>query len=269
MRSLRLPASSLPVFVTYGTAVSALAFAMCIPSIARAEEPPGSSWGLGIAGISTQKAYTGMSRDNIGFPLVFYENSWVRVFGPVVELKLPSLDLSATQKIDFHLVGKYDGSGYKPDDAPILSGMEERKGSFYMGGKVTWRNDVVDVSAEVLADATGNSKGKRATLGLEKNWRLGEHVMLAPRLSASWNSKEYVDYYYGVRASEALASRPVYLGKAGVNAEVGARATYLFNASHSVILDVSATSLPKEIKNSPLVDRSTENRVSLGYMYRF
>ncbi|WP_457325687.1 MipA/OmpV family protein [Roseateles sp. P5_E11] len=29
------------------------------------------------------------------------------------------------------------------------------------------------------------------------------------------------------------------------------------------------TSLAKEIKNSPLVDRSTENRVAIGYMYRF
>jgi len=32
---------------------------------------------------------------------------------------------------------------------------------------------------------------------------------------------------------------------------------------------VSATRLAPEIQDSPLVDRSTENRVLLGYVYRF
>ena len=35
------------------------------------------------------------------------------------------------------------------------------------------------------------------------------------------------------------------------------------------MMDVEVTRLASSIKDSPLVDRSTENRVFLGYLYRF
>lgn len=274
---LRLRPENIPAFIARKMAASALAHVLCAPSMAFADDPAGrtaappsaSGWGLGVAVISTQNAYTGIDRDDLALPLVYFENRWVRVFGPSVEFKLPSLDIGTSQKIDFRLLAKYDGSGYESDDAPILFGMEERKGGFWTGAKVTWRNDVADISAEALADASGHSKGQRATLGLEKTLRLGQHVRLVPRVSASWLSDKYVDYYYGVRDNEIRADRPAYLGTSAVNAELGARATYLFNASNSVFLDVGVTGLAKEIKDSPLVERSTENRVSAGYMYRF
>ena len=43
----------------------------------------------------------------------------------------------------------------------------------------------------------------------------------------------------------------------------------MFDDHHSVFLDVKATRLADEIKDSPLVDRSTENSVLFGYLYRF
>ena len=278
MQSLRLrsrPADHLAL-VARGMATAALVHVLCAPSAALADgpaektdSPSGSVWGLGVVAVSTQKAYTGISRDNMALPGVSFENRWVRVLGPRVEFKLPSLDISASQKIDFRLLVRYEQSGYKSDDAPILNGMEDRKDGFWAGGKATWRNEVVDVSAEVLGDVSSHSKGTRATLELEKSFRLGQNVMLVPRVSASWLDKKYVDYYYGVRDTEVRADRRAYVGDSAVNAELGARALYRFNASHSVFLDVGVTSLAKEIKNSPLVDRSTENRVSLGYLYRF
>lgn len=279
MRLLPRPRfANLPAFIARRVAASALlhvlfapalAFATDEPAARAADAPAGSPWGLGVAAISTRKAYADIDRENRALPIVYFDNRWVRVFGPRVELKLPSLDVSASQKIDFSLVARYDESGYEPDDAPILSGMQERKGGFWAGGKVSWHNDVADVSAEVLADASGHSKGQRATLGLDRTFRLASNVTFVPRVSASWLSKKYVDYYYGVRDNEARIDRPAYLGESAVNAELGARATYRFSPSHSVFMDVGVTSLAKEIKDSPLVDTSTENRVSVGYLYRF
>ena len=43
----------------------------------------------------------------------------------------------------------------------------------------------------------------------------------------------------------------------------------MFDQRHSMFVDFEVTSLAKEIKDSPLVDKSTENRVFLGYLYRF
>lgn len=258
-----------PAFSRAATS-SALAAALFIPSIVSAAGPSPSNWGLGLAGISTQKAYKAMERDNLGFPLIYFENDWLQVFGPVIELKLPTYDLSATNTLNFRLLVKYDGSGYAPKDSPFLIGMDERKGGFWAGAKVKWDNPVVDLQFEISADASGKSKGKRFSLGLERTWRLGSQFMLTPRLNASWLSKEYVDYYYGVRQTEALATRPVYVGaKAASTIELGVRGTYTVGGPHSLFLDIAATTLPERISNSPLVERGNENRVALGYMYRF
>lgn len=259
-----------PCTIKHMRGATALALGLCATAVAgaaRADEA--SSWGLGLAAFSAQQPYTGVDRENRALPLISYENQYVRVFGPVVEFKAYSVDLGGSQRIDLRVTGKYDFSGYEAGDAPILNGMRERKSGFWAGAKVTWRSGIVDVSAELQADVTGKSHGRRASLGLEKNWRIGEHGMLTPRVSTVWLDKKYVDYYYGVGADEARAGRAAYVGKSGVNAELGLRGAYVVDAHHSMFVDLGVTKLSKQIKNSPLVDRSTENRVGLGYLYRF
>ncbi len=233
------------------------------------ESPDSTTWGLGLGVFSAQKPYTGIDRENKVLPLVQFENRYVRVLGPGIEAKLPSLALGGAHRLDLRLVGLYDGAGYEAGDAPVLAGMAERKAGFWLGAKVKWRNDVVDVGAEWLADASGHSKGQRFGLGLEKTWQSGGNLLLTPYLTAHWHDKKVVDYYYGVRASEARVGRPAYAGQSTVNTEAGVRAVYRFDAHQSVLLNVGVTRLGKEIRNSPLVDRSSENRVVLGYLYRF
>jgi len=259
-----------PWAIKHATGATALAVGLVAAAVAvAAPADETSSWGLGIAAFTVQKPYTGIKRETHALPLLSYENQYVRVFGPVVELKAYSIDLGDGQRLDLRLVGKYDFSGYEAGDARILNGMRERKNGFWAGGKVTWRSGVVDVSAELQADVSGKSKGRRAIFGLEKNWRVSEHIMLTPRASAIWVDKKYVDYYYGVAADEASAGRVAYMGTSGVNAELGLRSTYIIGTSHSLFVDLGVTKLSKKIKDSPLVDRSSENRVGLGYLYSF
>jgi hypothetical protein len=120
--------------------------------------------------------------------MIQFENRYVRVFGPTVEVKLPSLKLDGSQHLDFRLVGQMnlDGAGYEADDAPILSGMAERKGGFWAGAKVKWHNGLADVNLEWLGDASSYSKGQRLSLALEKTWRMGDKLMLTPRVGLAW-----------------------------------------------------------------------------------
>jgi MipA family protein len=277
MRSLKLSLTHLPKALTRAALAAATFAGLSVPLLAAAQGGPdgpggrdgGSGWGLGIGVASMQKPYTGMDRETKALPMIYYENRWIRLLGLGAEAKLPRLGISKTQHVDFSLLARYDGSGYEADDAPILNGMAERKGGFWAGGKATWHTDIASLSADWTADASGHSKGQRLGLSLTKNWRLGQQIMLAPRLGASWYDKKYVDYYFGVRDSEATAGRAAYSGKSGVNAELSLRSTYLLDRQNSVFLDVGVTRLSNGIKNSPLVDRSTEGRVSAGYLYRF
>lgn len=264
-----LSISKTAIAIRLTTAGTAFVLGACASTAASADQPEGSAWGLGVGAVSSQQPYKGIDRDSEVLPLIYFENEYLRVFGPSAEIKLPGLEISDTQQLDFSLVGEYDFSGYDDDDARILEGMSDRKGGFWAGAKVKWRSDLADVSAEWLGDVSGNSKGQRFTLGLERSWRIGEHIMLTPRLAAIWQDEKYVDYYFGVQENEARIDRAAYDGKSGINTEFGVRGNYMFDDHHSVFLDLKATSLANEIKDSPLVDQSSENSVLFGYLYRF
>jgi outer membrane protein len=236
---------------------------------AGAHKPEASPWGLGLAAISVQKAYRGMDRETKALPLIAYENRYVKLGGPNLEIKLPGIELSESQRLDFSVVTRlFDRAGYEAKDSPALAGMAERKSSVWFGARMEWANDFADVKLEWLG-ASGNSKGQRLALGLERKIMASPNLMLIPQVGLEWVDKKYVDYYYGVRANETRAGRAAYTGKAALNPEIGLTGIYRFDRHHSMMLSVGMRSLGKEIKDSPIVDRSSENRVMLGYKYSF
>jgi MipA family protein len=230
-----------------------------------------TTWGLGVGVVSTQKPYKDADRETKLLPMIQFENRYVQVQGPTLEVKLPGHDLGQGQRLDFRLIAQMnlDGAGYEDNDAPILAGMSDREGGFWGGGKVKWRNPVADLQLEWLGDLSGNSKGQRLGLVVEKMFRVTENLMVSPRAGVAWVDDNYVDYYFGVRAREATAWRPAYEGESGVIPTVGVRALYRFDAHHAVMFDARVAHLAESIKDSPLVDASSENRVLMSYMYRF
>lgn len=256
---------------TYACAL-AVTLACATPAFAQApagDPAPSTTWSLGFGAMTAQKPYVDIDRDNTVLPLLLFENRYVQVQGPQIGFKLPSLNLGASQRLNVAIVGKYDGSGYDDDDAPILNGMDKRKGGVWAGIEAQWENELVDVNASWLADVSGHSKGNAFRLGLQRTWHAAERLTLTPRVEATWHDRKSVDYYYGVRSHEARSDRPAYAGTSGMSAEIGLRGVYQFNRRHSVFLDVAVSRLPGAIKDSPLVDRSTEHRVIMGYLYRF
>jgi len=275
--SMRSLISTVPYFkatVTRSVAASfvLLGSGLSLPAVAEwqtADYNPDSSWGIGLGVSSHQKAYTDIDRDNKPLPILTYENKYIRLAGPELAYKLPSYVFSESNKVNFSIIGKYDFTDYKHDDAPILNGMEDRDGGLWAGFKAEWQNGFADISAEFVTEVAGDSEGSAFNFGIERTWHFKEQFMFTPRVVVSYLDKKYVDYYYGVRVNEVTADRAYYKGDAAVNIEVGARGGYMFKQKHFVFLDVSVTSLAAEIKDSPLVDSSTESKVTLGYIYHF
>ena len=237
---------------------------LCLPTAAQTPVEATSTWGLGLGVSVKRQAYTGIGSDTTAIPLLSFENRWVRFAGPVVDLKLPT-----SGRVALGLRARYAfEDGYEPGDAPILAGMGERKPGFWLGGTALWRSDVADLSAEWLADASGRSQGQRLRLMAERAFRQGS-FQFTPRLALHWHDRKSVDYYYGVRGSEASLVRPAYSGGSALNTELGLRTSYGLTASQGLYLDLSATHLGSAIQNSPLVDRNAETAVRLGYLYRF
>jgi len=221
-------------------------------------------WALGLGVATAQRPYAGDSNKTIPFPFVSYENDWFRIAGIGADLKLGSAG-----PLTFALRAKVAlADGYKSGDAPILNGMQDRKGSLWLGPAVQWKSDIAKLSFEVLADALGRSKGMQAKFGAEHDFRVGS-FLLTPHAAAEFVDKKYVDYYYGVTAAEATANRAAYEGRATVNLEAGLRAAFMIDRANSVFVDGGAKALGKGITDSPLVGRKVTAGFAAGYIYRF
>ena len=244
---------------------SLLAAASLQPVYAQDDPLPdgGSRWGLGLGVASQTQPYRGVGSKTTALPLVFYENRWVSLQGTSIGMKLPSAG-----PVRLLLKAQYFGDGYEASDSPYLTGMEERKDGFWAGVAAQWRSPMADLSAEVLADASGNSKGRKVKLGAERGFRAGAFEF-RPRLQATWLDDKTVGYYYGVNAAEANPNRAAYAGKSTTNLELGLRTSYALAPQQTLMLDVSYTTLGSAIKDSPLVERKHQTGLRLGYVYRF
>ena len=232
--------------------------------------PPSHSWGIGVVGLAQQQAYAGIDAFYIALPAVYFENSWVQVMVPRVNLNAPAFKLGHEQELSIGAgVQLFGFNGYEPDDAPILDGMAERNSGLFAGPVARWNNPIVNVSAEWMLDASSNSTGQRVSLGLERTWFVGRKVMLAPSVTTTWLDADYADYYYGVRTSEARADRPAYVAGRTTTTDFSLRTTYLLDRKQALILLVQCAVLGNSIKDSPLVDRSIEPMILTGYLYRF
>jgi MipA family protein len=220
-----------------------------------------SQWGLGL-GLGTERSPYRDFNDKVqGLPLIYFENQWVSLLGPTLDIKLPSAG-----PVTFALRMRYLGEGYKAGDSSYLAGMDKRKASLWAGIAATWQNDLGNLSGEWLEDASGNSKGRKIKLQMDRRFQHGAFDF-TPRLAAHWVDSKYVNYYYGVKTSEALPLRRAYQGDTSTNMELGITVGYALAPRQSLVLDVGTTHYGKGIKNSPLVDHS--NGVRLGYLYLF
>lgn len=222
-----------------------------------------SKWGLGL-GLGTERSPYRDFNDKVqGLPLIYFENQWVSLLGPTLDIKVPSAG-----PVTFALRARYSGEGYKAGDSSYLAGMDKRKASLWAGIAATWQNDLGNLSGEWLEDASGNSKGRKIKLQVDRRFQNGAFDF-TPRLAAHWVDSKYVNYYYGVKTSEALPQRRAYRGDTSTNMELGITVGYALAPRQSLVLDVSTTHYGKGIKNSPLVDHSSSNGVRLGYLYLF
>jgi MipA family protein len=229
------------------------------------DEHDGSRWGLGLGISSKKKPYAGVGTDTRVIPLVSFENRYVRLFGNQFDVKLASQGA-----IDFSLRTQVSiGGGYKGSDSSQLNGMADRKGTIFVGAASTWHNDIADISAAWLQDASGHSEGSEFKLGAQHSFRLPGRFEVTPHLEYVHFDSRYVDYYYGVRANEATTTRRAYTGKGTSEVQAGVRFGYMLTRHQRFLLDVSEARLGSGITDSPIVNRKSLPELRFGYLYAF
>ena len=229
---------------------------------ALAQQPDTPRWTVGALVIDRDAPYRDLDEGLLAVPLVRFEGerAYLRGLRGAVRLfESPGYELA--------VFGQVRLEGYDSEDSPYLAGMADRRASLDLGVASTWtsqRFGALELSA--AADALDRSGGYELAAAWTGRFTAGAWTFL-PSASMRWQDERMVDYYYGVRASEAVVGRAAYSANAAVTPDVSLLATRQLGERWSLFARASHAWLPSEVRDSPLVDRNGTTSLFLGVGY--
>ncbi len=220
--------------------------------------------GLGVAMRMENSPYRGGGTRYDLVPIYMYQSEHV-----FLESYRAGLKFNITPDSRFDLYAGYRFEGYPYDGIPaILSGMDNRGPGIDVGMSYQNREPWGTLFGEVLHDASSVSNGTELRAGYRYDWTTGR-LQLQPQLTLAARDANLNNYYYGVRATEATATRPAYMPGSGINTELGLSAVYRLSERWRLLGGVSAKRLSQGIRASPVVQDRTQLAGQLGLAYDF
>ncbi|HFD13029.1 MAG TPA: MipA/OmpV family protein [Crenotrichaceae bacterium] len=125
-----------------------------------------------------------------------------------------------------------------------------------------------DLQLQVLSDISNTHKGVEVWASYGYTWEYG-NWKLTPSAGINWKSSHLLDYYYGVRRSEARDNRPAYEAGSGINSFARLAVSYRFNDHWGIVGVAEYESLSRSIRRSPIVNKDSIETFFVGIMYRF
>jgi len=228
---------------------------------------PTSLFSAGAGAIVTKEPYKGMDTESRGIPFFLYRTERFSLYGPMM-----SYSLFAEEGWEIDAITKVRFEGYEEDDSRFLQGMDDRKWTLETGGSLSKNFLYGKIIADFTADVLNEHKGHELGFSYSYDFRdalKNRALTLTPNIGLSYRSRQLNDYYYGVRASEATATRPEYNVGDSTGLTAGLRINYMYSENLSLMAMVSFEWLGNEIKNSPIVDEDHIESYLFGIMYKF
>jgi len=210
---------------------------------------------LGAGAYTQSQPYKGADNLLLPSPVIFFDNGifyarWSR-FG---------LYFLGEKKEDyawgFSLTVQPRTLGYKASDSDFLEGMDERESTFEGGLAFSasyQKSQYIEIM--LLGDMlhTYNSWILRTEVG--DTYKAGDFTFY-PSLIFLYMPRKFVDYYYGVKESEATPNRAVYKPGSGLECGVQTYIKYPFTQKLSALINLRYDILPKSAQDSPLTDKN-------------
>ena len=246
----------------------------CTSAVADGIEPltdilnsPGSA-GMGAATRIGTSPYLGGGNRYDLVPLYLYEGDRLFLHANRAGIKLLNEgDRESGQRFDVFVEQRFEG--FPAEKLPVsLAGMATRDSGIDLGLAYRLRRPWGTLRAELVRDVGSASRGTEARLGYSYEWRSGPWSF-RPDVSVSLRDAKLNNYYYGVRANEAIAGRPAYAPGAGMQSQLGLYGSYDVSQRWRLLAGVSATVLGTSVKNSPIVQKRVLPALYLGAAYDF
>ncbi len=221
------------------------------------------TWSAGVLGIVRDTPYRDADNDSLVVPFLQYESEHLFFRGLALGWRL---DPESAIKVEVIARARLDG--FEAKDSPTFLGMDERERSLEFGVNASRALGPGRIAVEAFTDALNRSSGQELDLMWRGDFGRGP-FRLQPEIGLRWQSSDLVDYYYGVRAHEALAGRPEYRAGSALVPRVALNGIAPLGGSWGMFVRLSYDDLPAEITDSPLVDRDSERRAFIGLVYGF
>ena len=258
----------------FNACLLAVSTTLCASASADGLEPltdilntPGSA-GLGLATRAATSPYLGGGTRYDLVPLYLYEGDRLFLHANRAGVKLfNDGDRNAGQRFDLFVEQRFEG--FPAESLPAsLAGMTSRDSGIDLGLAYRLRQSWGTLRAELVRDVGSASRGYEARLGYGYDYRSGRWS-LRPDVSVSWRDAKLNNYYYGVRANEAVAGRAAYAPGSGTQTQLGLFGSYDVSERWRLLAGVSATLLGDSVKNSPIVQKRVLPAVYIGAAYDF
>lgn len=211
-------------------------------------KPPefqGFIWGAGVA--YQQQIYKGFDQRTIAIPLLGYVGEKLNVFGPFVSYTLVD---NNNWGFDLNLSPRF--TGYEEDDSDFFNDMDERKDSLDAGFSLKYNPNTWSFQFKALADVLSKSDGSEFEISMAKKFRKNSFT-IEPSVSINHLDKNMIDYYYGVRQEESLATRSFYEGSSSQTQSLKLSISTPLPVG-LIRMDLNSTWYGSGITDSPLVD---------------
>lgn len=224
---------------------------------------PGSA-GLGFVTRVERSPYVGGGNRKDLLPLYLYEGERFFVHANQLGIKFVP---DAEQRVDVFLRRRLEG--FPEDGQPAaLKGMAVRNTGVDLGATYHYKQPWGTLHASFLHDVSSVSNGNELALEYSYDWRSGR-LALRPSLSVSVRDAKLNDYYYGVLAGEAAASRAAYAPGSGTNVALNLYGSYDLSERWRLLGGVSVAALDSRIKDSPIVRKGLQPSFFIGAAYDF
>lgn len=240
------------------TAILALAYT----NVANAEGD-NHELSVGLGAIYISDHYVGDNDESLAVPLVTFASDRLTVG----VLEGISYSVYKTGDLKLNLLAKPRYTSLDDPSSDELQGID-RSATLDLGLGAEYAFGQNFVSASFLAEVTGEHDGFEVDAKIGRIDFIGD-VGLAYAVGAAWQSDDLANYQFGVRASEALASRPAFAPDAGVTAYVEALAEYRFRENWAIEAGAQFAMLTGDAKDSPIVDSDTSYAVFIGIVRKF
>lgn len=158
--------------------------------------------------------------------------------------------------------------GFRASDGARLGGMATRRDSLEIGPSLESETRMASFNLAWLGDTSGQSRGNSVRAAAYRQfvdsarWDVGGYIGL------DRSSARVVSHYFGVRAEEVAAGRPLYQPGSATHRMVGLSAAWKFGDRYALLMGLQDTRLGGAAAASPIAETRHAAFAYLGLGWR-